>query len=252
MSGNDSINTPFADPNTGARFLTTHWSLVIRAGHDDSAVARQALGELCRNYWYPIYAFVRRQGCLPADAEDLTQSFFAKLLEMNYLDDVRREKGKFRSFLLMAVKHFMGHEYERQHAQKRGGFQAVVPVDQAAAESWLGLEADRHLEPDVCFERQWATALLERVMKKLREEYINTGRTRLLESLQGCLVKDESAQPYAELAAQLKLTEPAVKMAVSRLRARYREILRAEIAETVANPGEIEDEIRYLFALFSS
>jgi len=252
MSGNDSIYTPFADPNTGARFLTTHWSMVIRASHDDSAIARQALGELCRNYWYPLYAFVRRQGYSPADAEDLTQSFLTKLLEMKYLADVRQEKGKFRSFLLMAIKHFMGHEYERQHAQKRGGFQAVVSIDQDAAESRLCLEADRHLEPDVYFERQWAVALLERVMTKLREEYLATGRAKLFENLRDSLVKDESAQPYAELAAQLKLTEPAVKMAVSRLRARYREILREEIAETVETPGEIEDEIRYLFALFSS
>jgi RNA polymerase sigma-70 factor (ECF subfamily) len=252
MAQPDSIPPPFDEPHTGARFRTTHWSLIVRAGQDDPIAARQALGELCRNYWYPLYAFVRRQGCPPADAEDLTQSFLAKLLEKNYLADVRREQGKFRSFLLVAIKRFMGHEHERQHAQKRGGFQAVVSIDQDAAESRLCLEADRHLEPDVYFERQWAIALLERVMLQLGEEYLATGRAKLFESLQGCLVKDESAQPYAELAAQLQLTEPAVKMAVSRLRARYREILRAEIAETVANPEEIEDEIRYLFKLFSS
>lgn len=252
MSKPDSIPPPFDEPHTGARFRTTHWSLIVRAGQDDPVAASQALGELCRNYWYPLYAFVRRQGYPPADAEDLTQSFLAKLLEKNYLADAQREKGKFRSFLLMAIKRFIGNEYERQHAQKRGGFQAVVSIDQDAAELRLCLEADRHLEPDVYFERQWAIALLERVMLKLGEEHLTTGRAKLFESLRGCLVKDESAQPYAELAAQLKLTEPAVKMAVSRLRARYREILRAEIAETVANPEEIEDEIRYLFALFSS
>jgi RNA polymerase sigma factor (sigma-70 family) len=237
---------------SGARFRTTHWSLIARAGQDDTVAARRALGELCRNYWYPLYAFVRRQGHPPADAEDLTQSFLAKLLESNYLADVRREKGKFRSFLLMAIKRFIGHEYERQHARKRGGFQAVVSIDQDAAESRLCLEADRHLEPDVYFERQWAIALLERVMLKLGGEYQTTGRARLFENLRGCLVKDESAQPYAALAAQLKLTEPAVKMAVSRLRERYRKILRAEIAETVETPEEIEDEIRYLFKLFGS
>jgi len=252
MPKHDSIPQPFDEPHTGARFRTTHWSLIVRAGQDDPVAARKALGELCRNYWYPLYAFVRRQGYSPADAEDLTQAFLAKLLENNYLADVRREKGKFRSFLLMAIKRFISHEYERQHAQKRGGFQAVVAIDQDAAESRLCLEADRHLEPDVYFERQWAVALLERVMLKLGEEYLTTGRAKLFESLQGCIVKYESAQPYAELAVQLKLTEPAIKMAVSRLRARYREILRAEIAETVATPEEIEDEIRYLFALFSS
>lgn len=238
--------------NINERFLTTHWSMVIRASHDNLDIAHQAMEELCRNYWYPLYAFVRRQGHPPANAEDLTQAFLAKLLKMNYLADVRREKGKFRSFLLMAIKRFIGHENERQHARKRGGHQQIVSIDQETAESRLCLEADRHLEPDVYFERQWAVALLERVMLKLREEYLATGRDKLFESLQGCLVKDEAAQPYAEIAAQLKLTEPAVKMAVSRLRARYREILRAEIAETVANPEEIEDEIRHLFKLFSS
>jgi len=244
--------TQFIVSNIGERFLTTHWSVVIRASYDDSVIAHQALGELCRNYWHPLYAFVRWQGFSPADAEDLTQSFLAKLLEKNYLANVRREKGKFRSFLLMAIKRFLSHEYERQHAQKRGGHQQVVSIDQDAAESRLSLEADRHLEPDVFFERQWAVALLERVMLKLGEEYLATGRAKLFDSLQDCLVKDESAQPYAEIAAQLKLTEPAVKMAASRLRARYREILREEIAETVEKPEEIEEEIRYLFALFSS
>ena len=235
-----------------ARFLSTRWSLIVRAGQEDPVGAHQALGELCQNYWYPLYAFVRRQGQSPADAEDMTQSFLAKLLEKNYLEDAQREKGKFRSFLLVALKRFIGHEYERQHAQKRGGHHQVVSMDQETAESWLGLEADRQLEPDVYFERQWAVALLERVMRKLGEEHLATGRAKLFESLRGSLVKEESSQSYAELATQLKLTEAAVKMAVSRLRARYREILRAEIAETVTNPGEVEDEIRYLFTLFSS
>lgn len=248
----DNASSAKYSPSPDVRFTTTHWSLIVRAGQNDPVAAHQALNELCRNYWYPLYAFVRRQGFSPADAEDLTQSFLAKLLEKNYLADVRREKGKFRSFLLMAIKRFIGHEHERQHAQKRGGHQQVVSIDQDTAESRLSLEADRHLEPDVFFERQWAVALLEHVMLKLSEEYLATGRAKLFESLRDCIARYESALPYADIATHLHLTEPAVKMAVSRLRARYREILREEIAKTVETPEEIEEEIRYLFTVFCS
>ncbi len=235
-----------------ARFLTTHWSVIVRANDDKSVVAYQALSELCRTYWRPLYAFARRQGRAPSDAEDLTQSFVAQLLEKKYLADVRRERGRFRSFLLMAFKRFMRKEYERQHARKRGGHLAAISIDQTAAESGLCLEAERHLEPDIYFERQWAIALLEHVMRKLSEEYRAAGKEELFENLRGSLAGDESKRPYSDIAAQLGLTESAVKMAVYRLRARYRELLRAAIAETVATPAEIEDEIRHLFAVFAT
>jgi len=163
---------------------------------------------------------------------------------------VAQEKGKFRTFLLVALQRFLANEWDRQHAQKRGGFVSVVSINQELAESRFASELSHIVQPDVLFERQWAMTLLERTMARLREEYVATGRAKLFEHLQSCLAKDESASPYADIAARLNLTEAAVKMAVHRLRARYREILRAEIADTVSSPEEIEEEIRHLFSAF--
>ena len=230
--------------------MTTHWSVVLSAQDKDSPAAYQALETLCRTYWFPLYAFVRRQGRNPHDAQDLTQEFFGRLLQKDYLLAADREKGRFRTFLLVALKRFLANEWNRQHAQKRGGFQPVLSIDQELAESQFAAEPAHQLQPDVLFDRQWATSLLERTMLRLHEEYVATGRAKLFEHLQSCLAKDESALPYAEIATRLNLTEAAVKMAVQRLRARYREILRAEIADTVASPEEIEEEIRHLFATF--
>ncbi len=232
------------------QFVTTHWSAVIRARKADSAAAQEALGELCRTYWYPLYAFIRRQGRGPHEAEDLTQEFFARLLEKNYVAAAEPEKGKFRTFLLTALKRFLANEWDREHAQKRGGFQTVVEIDQAMAESRFSAELSHGLQPDVLFERQWALALLERVMAQLREEYVETGRTKLFEHLQNCVAKDEAAQPYSKIAEELGLTEAAVKAAVHRLRARYREILREEIGKTVASGKEVEGELRHLLGVF--
>jgi RNA polymerase sigma-70 factor (ECF subfamily) len=161
-----------------------------------------------------------------------------------------REKGRFRTFLLMAMKRFLANEWDRQHAQKRGGFAPRVAIDQALAESRFAAEPSHTLQPDVLFDRQWAMTLLERTMAQLQEEYLVTGRATLFEYLQSCLAKEESGLPYAEIAARLHLTEAAVKMAVHRLRVRYREILRGEIADTVSSPGEIEEELRHLFSTF--
>lgn len=235
-----------------AYFLTTHWSLVLRAAGQDSASAHEALCELCRNYWYPLYSYARRQGQSPPDAEDLTQGFFARLLEKNYVADANRNQGRFRSFLLTAFKHFLANDWDRKHAQKRGGFRTVVEIDQAMAEARF--ESDFHdpHQPDVQFDRQWVTTLLERVMSQLRGEYSETGRSRLFEVLKDALVKDDDARSYSEMAVELNVTEPAVKAAVQRMRARYREILRLEIGRTVSSPGEIDDELRHLFALFSA
>lgn len=231
-------------------FVTTHWSLVLTARDENSSKSSEALEALCRTYWFPLYAFVRRQGRSPHDAQDLTQEFFARLLEKEYLKAATREKGRFRTFLLVALKRFLANDWDRQHAQKRGGAMLVLPIDPELAESRFLAGPARELQPDLLFDRQWALTLLDRTMTKLREEYIATGRARLFELLRGCLTKDESALSYSEIAARLNLTEPAVKMAVQRLRARYRELLRSEIAHTVASQEEIEEEIRHLFSTF--
>jgi RNA polymerase sigma factor (sigma-70 family) len=224
--------------------------VVLSAQDKDSGRSDAALETLCRTYWYPLYAFVRRQGHSPHDAQDLTQEFFARLLRKEYLKTVEREKGRFRTFLLTALKRFLANQWDRQHAQKRGGFACVLSVDQEQAESRFASAFAQALPPDVLFDRQWALTLLERTMDRLRQEYVDTGRSKLFEFLQSCLAKDEAALPYAEIAARLKLTDAAVKMAVHRLRARYREILRQEIADTVSSPEEIEEEIRHLFSTF--
>ena len=234
-----------------ARFLTTHWSVVIRAGQDPSEASRQALADVCRTYWYPLYAFVRRQGHGPQEAEDLTQEFFARLLEKNYVADADQQKGRFRTFLIIALKHFLANEWDRRHAQKRGGFRTVVSIDHDLAESRFGAELAHHEQPDVIFERQWAMTLLEEVMARLQAEYTATDRKRLFDHLRPCLVKDESALPYAEIGQRLGLTEAAVKMGVQRLRNRYRELLREEIGRTVTSPDEVEGEIEHLFSVFA-
>lgn len=234
----------------GAIFVTTHWSVVLSAQDKSSPRSIEALENLCRAYWYPLYAYARRAGHRPADAEDLTQGFFARLLEKDYLESAAPDKGRFRTFLLVAFKRYSAGEWDRQHAQKRGGFAPIISIDQASAESRFASEPAHHLQPDVLFDRQWARTLLERTLSRLQDEYVGTGRARLFELLRSCLAGDESALSYAEIAARLDLTEPAVKMAVHRLRARYREILTAEIAETVSSPGEVGEEIRHLFSAF--
>jgi RNA polymerase sigma-70 factor (ECF subfamily) len=233
-------------------FVTTHWSMVVRAGRVSSPGADAALTELCRTYWYPLYAFARRQGRSPTDAEDLTQSFFARLLEKNYLADAQREKGRFRTFLLTAFKRFLANEWDRQHALKRGGFDSIVSMDQDWAESRLQAEPSHHTTPETLFERQWAVTLLDQVLKQLETEYTVSGRAEVFRSLRPSLVRGESPKPYSAIATELGLTEPAVKMAVQRLRNRYRELLCAEIAKTVCSPDEVEDEIRQLFSVFGT
>jgi len=238
-------------PPAARQFVTTHWTAVLSATGSDSTQARHALAELCQTYWYPLYAFIRRQGHAPHDAEDLTQEFFARLVEKEFLRAVRREKGRFRSFLLTALKRFLANEHDRATAQKRGGDRAVISIDHASAESRYELEPAHQVTPEVIFEQRWATMLLERVLERLREEYAATNRALLFGHLSDSLTKERDALPYAEIARELKMTEAAVKMAVQRLRRRYRELLREEIARTVASPDEIEAEIRHLFTTFS-
>ena len=243
----ETHETPSA---AGGRFTTTHWSAVVRAGHAEATQAEEALSELCGTYWYPLYAFARRQGCQPAEAEDLTQGFFSRLFEKGFIANADQEKGRFRNFLLTLFKRFLANEWNRQHRQKRGGYQMAIPIDVELAESRFGDEPAHDEQPDVLFERQWALTLLDQVMTRLQLEYVESGRATLFEHLEPCLVRDESARPYAEIARRLNLTEAAVKMGVQRLRARYREILREEIGKTVASPDEVEGELQHLFAVF--
>ena len=247
-SGTDSV------PAGAGGFARTHWSVVLAAGRSDqdSVRARDALEKLCRAYWFPIYAFVRRHGRSPHDAQDLTQEFFARLLEKNYLAGADRAKGRFRSFLLGAVKHFLANEWDKARAQKRGGGKSPVPIDFSSAETSFGVEPADQWTAEKMFDRRWALALLEQVLRRLRDDYVRDGKEKLFEQLKPTLTEASRSVPYAEIAARLGSTEGAVKVAVHRLRQRYRDILRAEIAQTVAGPEEVEDEIRNLFAALSA
>ncbi|MGA2616000.1 MAG: sigma-70 family RNA polymerase sigma factor [Thermoguttaceae bacterium] len=238
------------DPSSagGGRFTTTHWSLVLAAAGSEDAHGREALAQLCQVYWYPLYAFIRRHGHGPHDAQDLTQEFFTRLLEKDYLGDVDRSKGKFRSFLLAAMKHFLSKEWARAKTLKRGGGRTLVPLDTLGAEDRYRREPQDNATPERLFERRWALTLLDQVLTRLSEEYETTGKRAILEQLQDCLTGDSHALPYADLAARLGMTEGAVRVAVHRLRRRYRGVLRDEIAQTVAAPAEIDDEIRQLFS----
>ncbi|HEY2951108.1 MAG TPA: RNA polymerase sigma factor [Verrucomicrobiae bacterium] len=230
-------------------FATTHWTVIVHARQGDSPQARAALEQLCRTYWYPLYAYVRRQGHGPHDAQDLTQAFFETFLEKNYLDDVRHERGKFRSFLLVALKHFLANEWDKAQAQKRGGGK-LVPLDDSAETRYIREPRDE-LTAEKIFERRWALTLLEQVLSRLREEFVADGKTAQFDCLKVFLSAGKGAVPYAQVAVELEMSEGAVKTAVHRLRQRYRELLRAEIAHTVFSPGEIDGEIRHLFAALS-
>jgi RNA polymerase sigma-70 factor (ECF subfamily) len=232
-------------PEGHAHFATTHWTVVLTAGGGDSTRARDALAHLCRTYWYPLYAYVRRRGYRAADAEDMTQGFFARLMELESLADVRRERGKFRSFLLASLNHYLADEWDRASAAKRD-VRRTIPLDPRAAETRYAHEPVDEVTPERLFERQWALALLETVVQKLREEHEKAGKGELFMALRFAISGDRSTVPYAQLAGQLKTSEPAVRVAVHRLRHRYRQILRDEIAQTVTSPDEVEDELRSL------
>ena len=235
--GNDS-------PRQSA-FVATHWSVVLAAGRSDTPRALAALEELCRTYWYPLYTYVRRRGHSPEDAKDLTQEFFAHLLEHNRVGTVRPEKGRFRSFLLASMNHFLSDEWDKARAQKRGGGK-VTFLNLQDAETKLGEQAAETLSPEKAFERRWALTLLEQVYERLAQEYRQQGKAEWFEALRGSLAGGGSTVRYAVLADRLGMTEGAVKVAVHRLRHRYRELLREIVAETVSSPEEVEDEVRYL------
>src|SRR5436190_5061192 len=243
-----------ADEYSGAlvpqrkEFNTTHWSLVL-AARGGTAEAQVALEKLCRVYWYPLYAFVRRQGRNREDAEDLIQGFFARLLERKDLETVQRERGRFRSYLLVSLKHFMLNAQLRAGAEKRGGGQPIISLDEVEAEKKFAREPVDNSTPEKIFERRWALALLDTVLERLRREHEATGRLRLFDTLR-CFLSDEPAeQSQAQIGAQLGLSTGAVKQAVRRLRQRYRELLREEVANTVATAADIDDEVRHLVAV---
>ena len=232
-------------------FATTHWSVVLAAGQVTSPEAEAALENLCRAYWYPLYAYVRRQGHSPHDAQDLTQGFFARLLEKNWVGVADREKGKFRSFLLSVLNHYLGDELDRANAAKRGGGKVLLSLDEQTAESLLSQEPPSYLSPEQEFERRWAAALLQQAMARLRQEFETAGKGQTFDQLKLFLEGEASSGDYAAMAAGLGMSANAIAVSVHRLRQRYRELVRLEVANTVASPNEVEDEMRYLFSVLA-
>jgi len=241
------MSGPDPQPGAAGGFATTRWSIVRAAQAKAAPEAHTALSALCTAYWYPLYAYVRRHGHDATAAQDLTQEFFARLLEKDGLASVDQSRGRFRSFLLASCKHFLSNERDRASALKRGGGRVPLPIDGAAAEGHYGREPSHDETPERLFERRWALALLEQVLGRLRGEYEASGKGRLFECLKGRLAGD-GGTPYAATAAELSTSEGAVKVAVHRLRKRYRELLREEIAQTLDDPADVDDEVRALFA----
>ena len=233
-------------------FATTHWSVVVSAGDSQSAEAEWAMERLCRSYWYPLYAFVRRRGYGHEDASDLTQAFFATFLEKKYLKSVDASRGKFRTFLLTSMTHFLANEWDKSQRQKRGGGFMHLTLDWPSADQRFHLDPADPSSPDKTFDREWALALLERVIVRLREECVAADKAPLFEQAKGYLMVGEAAIPYADAAKSLGLDEGAVRVAVHRLRKRYRELLRDEIAQTLDDPAQVTEELRSLQAALAS
>jgi len=242
-----SVDRRDATKSSDAGFATTRWTVVLSAGDPGSPHAATALETLCRAYWYPLYAYVRRRGHSPADAQDLTQEFFSQLLEHHWVARADRHKGRFRSFLLMAMKRFLANEWDKVKTRKRGGRAQLVPLPLDAAETRYTQEPVDMSTPEQVFEKRWAMTLLQSVLSHLREEYVRDGKAVLFDTLKPCLLGSRELQPYAAVAAELEMTEGAVKVAVCRLRERYRGRLQEEIAQTVASPADVEEELRHLF-----
>jgi RNA polymerase sigma-70 factor (ECF subfamily) len=233
---------------TGSRFLPTRWSLVLAATASNNGVQpTRALGELARIYWPPLYAFLRRRGHTEAEAEDLTQEFFARLLDKNWLASVDRAKGKFRSFLLASLNHFIANEWDKQHTKKRGGGLRLQSLDTRDAEDRYRIEAVDSMTPEALFVRRWALTVLDHVFIRLRQEYVEIEKESLFDGLKSALVGEPDASSYAQLAEQLGTTPGAVKVAAHRLRQRYRELLRDEVSQTLADGESVDEEIRDLF-----
>ena len=235
----------------GPDFLTTHWSVVLRAGDLASPRREQALETLCRAYWYPLYAYVRRCGYAEEEAKDLTQGFFLRLLEKNYLGDVDTRRGRFRTFLLTSLGHFLANEWDKTRAQKRGGDVQFLSLDAVDAEGRYRLEPVDGSTPETIFERRWAEAVLEAVLARLRREFDEPGRGRRFDDLKPFLLGKDAGVAYAEVATRLGVSETGARSVVHRLRKRFRELVREEIAQTVSGPEEVDAEILHLFQVLS-
>ncbi|PWU20464.1 MAG: RNA polymerase subunit sigma-24 [Verrucomicrobia bacterium] len=234
-------------------FHTTHWSVVLAARDPQgTTVGRDALARLCSAYWYPLYGYVRGRGVSQHDAEDLTQEFFCRFLEGNSLVNVSPAKGKFRSFLLACLKHFLVNEWERAHAQRRGGGQTPVPLDSGEGETRMSLEPADQLTPEGLFERRWAFAVLEQTMKALQGEYAAKNKSELFDDLKGFLPGGQGTESRADLAAKRGISTGAVDVAVHRLRQRFGTLLREQVAQTVSSEGEVDEEIRDLMTVLGS
>jgi RNA polymerase sigma-70 factor (ECF subfamily) len=229
-------------------FATTQWSVVISAGRDSSPGSREALAALCQTYWAPLYAYVRRRVPDVNEAQDLTQAFFAELLDKNYVGQAEQQRGQFRAFLITAFKHFLSREWEKRKAQKRGGGKAPIPLDFRSVDSSIRIEPAGGLTAEQLYDREWAITLLGRIMEKLEAEFQQGGKAEQFQELKGFLIGGRSGQTYAEAAERLQMSEEAARKAASRMRQRYRELLRNEIADTVSGPEEVEAEIGKLFA----
>ena len=251
-----SKSNPDSPPLHGGRFATTRWSMVVSAGQSRSTQSRRALAVLCENYWFPLYAFVRRSGRSAEDAQDLTQEFFVRLLTENYLAVADRQQGRFRSFLLGAMKHFLANQRRRQAAQKRGGAATVLSLDFDGGEHRYGqIEPSTNLTAERLYEKRWAMTLLDLVLGRLREEFRVAGKLELFDVLKQFLAgggKHDGSPTYLDVGKQLGMSEAAVKTAVHRLRRRYRKLLKDEIAQTVDGHGSLEEELRDLMAALGS
>jgi DNA-directed RNA polymerase specialized sigma24 family protein len=231
-------------------FLTTRWTEVIQAAQAHAPGGAAALENLCGQYWYPLYAYVRRQGFSPHDAQDLTQAFFARFLEKNFLAQVDRARGKFRSFLLASLKHFLANEWDRVRAQKRGGGAQIISLDEQSAEARYLLESREDSNAEKMYERRWALTVLEQVLSRLERECTDAGKTEQFGILKDHLTGG-GTEAHADLAKRMNMTPAAVKVAIHRLRKRYRALLREEIALTVSKAAEVDAELRYLFSIIS-
>ncbi len=241
-------NEHITEAISAARFNTTHWSVVLTASDPASPAVEDALNRLCSAYWYPLYAWLRCRGQSQHDAQDLTQAFFVHLLDKERLRSTHPQKGKFRSFLLASLKNFLANEYDKTQALKRGRQFTLISMDEELGENRFSRMPAHEASPDKAFEQSWATTLLEAVLEQLRREYASESKLTLFEALQVYLSGDRGAMPYAEMAARLEMSQGALKMAVLRMRRRFGELLREEIAHTVSRPEEIDGEIRALFA----
>jgi DNA-directed RNA polymerase specialized sigma24 family protein len=244
----DPKAAPIAVSSSPGVFFTTRWSVVLSAGQKDSPQAAAALETLCRAYWYPLYAYVRRRGYSPEDAQDLTQGYFARLLERDFVQQAERKRGKFRTFLLTTLSHYLADDWDRAHRLKRGGHEEILFFDAMTAEERYHLEPADLADPAKLFERRWATTVLEQTLARLESEYAERGQGAAYAELQTFLLVEQGEDTFAQAATRIGMTTAAMKMAVSRMRARCRQLLRKEILQTTVNPSEADEEYQSLRA----